>query len=343
MSSQSGRDALLEILESFRTGLVPKEAFDLMQDKFLELARQQKNLVDRDLWLCKRLEILEDKDLESSRRQKTLEEEIAASKSEIKNLKAELNNLTWSIQDMKTQELDKLYEVRDLKDKIEAAIGHTSHLEEELEKSKCTNEDLVQRLDSMQEDFDISETAAETKIKGLETEKRHLEDRLDQVNKISGTATHVLFEYSGGRRSSRLDDQVPQQHPQLDHEVHDHQEGVQDSESEDDIADYNFRHGVDLEDNNHNDERMDHEAEYDPAILGDDDEEMVDAEIAVWLDEHGDRQTNLEDQGDEWEKLKEKWALGRAELQNTDRNWLLADLEKYSKKCLWSAVTGRTH
>jgi hypothetical protein len=309
-------------------------------------SRQQKNLVDRDLWLCGRLEILENKDFEFSRRQKTLEEEIAASESEINNLRAELKNLTWSIQDMKTQELDKLYEVRDLNDKIEAAIRHTSHLEEELERFKCTNEGLVQRLDSMQEDFDISETAAETKIKGLEIEKRNLENRLDQVNKILGTATHVLFEYSGGRQPSRLDDQVPQQHFQLGHEVHDHQEEVQGCESEDDIAAYDFRHGVDSENNNYDDEGMDHEAEYDPAILEDHDEDMDDAEFTIWLDHNGGLQTDYPYNDDAWQELEATWAPQKQYLKDKaekkDLDWLSLDLNKNSTKCLWTAVCPRT-
>jgi hypothetical protein len=356
MSSQSGRDALHEILESLRTSLVSKEAFDLMQDKFLELARRQKNLEDRDLWPCRRLELLENKDLEYFERQRTFEEEIAASKSEIKDLKAELHNLTWSIQDMKTQELDRLYEVRDLKDMIEAAVGRTSHLEEELEKLKSTNEDLVQRLDSMQEASN-SKTAAESKIKWLETmlmvareEHREFKYRVEQVirvpDRIRETSEDVTPEQGQVPSLLQLGDQVHQQDSQLDHEVYDHQEEVQDSESEDDIAAYNFRHRGDFENNNYDDEAMDHQVQYDPAILGDHDEEMDDTDFTIWLDDNGDLQTDYPYDDDAWQRLEATWAAQKRDfkVQAAEKkvDWLSVDLNKNSMKCLWTAMFPRT-
>jgi hypothetical protein len=174
MSSQSGRDALHEILESFSTSLVSKEAFDSMRYKFLMLVR----------------------------RLKISEEESAASKLEIQNLKVGAFSLTQSIRDLRAQVIDKSKGVLEREDKIEALVNQfktaveeldnkldqrqvlfedlqvdvaetvidTSYLQDEQTELINSVQSLAQRFDSMHEDFHVSKEVAKSENRGLKAE-----------------------------------------------------------------------------------------------------------------------------------------------------------------------------
>jgi hypothetical protein len=129
MSSQSGRDALHEILESFSTSLVSKEAFDSMRYKFLMLVR----------------------------RLKISEEESAASKLEIKNLKVEAFSLTQSIRDLRAQVIDKSKGVLEREDKIEALVNQFKTAVEELDNKLDQRQVLFEDLQ-----VDVAETVIDT-------------------------------------------------------------------------------------------------------------------------------------------------------------------------------------
>jgi hypothetical protein len=145
---------------------------------------------------------------------------------------------------------------------------------------------------------------------------------------------------------TELGDQEQHHDSQLDNRVFNHGLYAQDPESDTEIEVVDFRHRVKT-DNDH-DEAMQFGEEHEPATLDDHNEEFDEVEFTVWLDDNGDLQTNLQDPDGTWHELKASWAIQKVELEEQTKDeeelaWLSVDFEKYSKKCLWSAVTGRTH
>jgi len=108
----------------------------------------------------------------------------------------------------------------------------------------------------------------------------------------------------------------------------------------------------DVDDNGSDDEVMDLEEEHEPVTLDEHDEHdevMNDMGISVWLDEHGDLQTNhpYKDDDNAWEELKATWARQKEEFENKaeekEVDWLALDLNKNSSRCLRTALFPRAH
>jgi len=79
--------------------------------------------------------------------------------------------------------------------------------------------------------------------------------------------------------------------------------------------------------------------------------EMEDTEgFAVWLDDDGDLQTNLQDLDETWYDLQDIWATQKTKFDERakknggqEQDWMSVDYDEYSTKCLWSTILGRIH
>ncbi|KAH0289385.1 hypothetical protein M436DRAFT_82677 [Aureobasidium namibiae CBS 147.97] len=65
-------------------------------------------------------------------------------------------------------------------------------------------------------------------------------------------------------------------------------------------------------------------------------------DFSVWLDDHGDLQTNVQDPDDTWNDLLEVWVKQKAEFENKNKDWLSVDLKKLPLQCLRTVVFPRT-
>lgn len=280
-----------------------------------------------------------------SKRQETFEVETQKTHAELRSdanaFKAEVNDLTWSFQDLKTQEIDELYKARDFETKTEIAFGHLRTSIEEIH-SELGKQQII--LEDVQ--VDVAEATIDTSH--LEDEQVGLDSRFETFTQRIRLMTKSTIEYGAEARVSQLGDQEQHHELQPHNQVFDHHMSSQDFESEHEIEVSDFTHRVETHDDN---QAMMDVQDHESVTLHDHDQEMNDVEdVIMWLDDNGDLQTNSHDLDDDWDELNAIWDTQKAKFEarmETEKkgklDWLHVDFNKYSVKCLWSAIFSRTH
>ena len=353
------------------------DALGALQKDNLELSRRQKILEEENsflrLWQTNHETRLTEKHLELNQEHGTkILSELTAIKNEVTGLARRFN-------DLETQ-------ARDLDRKIKSVTSHSNTTVEELRNKLGEQQVLLEDLQvnvaeniidssTLEDEHNGLDRRLEALAGGLESlreEYRKLNRGFDQITSIPRplytAEDHLRHEMETFFAQS--DDEVEQWNF-LDRQVCNPQRVVEDSEMEDEIDVHDFRHSIntDIDDNESGDnesndnesndnesdnneshnEVMDFEEEHEPVTLDEHDEVMNDVEISVWLDEHGDLQTDhpYKHDDDAWEELKATWAGQKEEFENKaeekEVDWLSLDLNKNSSRCLRTALFPRAH
>ena len=280
------------------------------------------------------------------------------------NLEDKINGVVRHLNAVIEETHERLDERRITFDQVQVDVAETvidtSYLRSEKNGSATAVQTLTRRFDVMEEELNVFREAARFKTQALETGfetlrqehrkfKRGVAQLIDTPDCVRPDAAHV--EHDREAHISLPDDEDQRLGSQLDRQVRTPHWLAQDSRVEDKIELRDSRHRVNAQVDNNDDEAMDLDEEHGQTASIYWNRGMEDTEgFAVWLDDDGDLQTNLQDLDETWYDLQDIWATQKTKFDERakknggqEQDWMSVDYDEYSTKCLWSIIFNRIH